>query len=41
MIALSWAKEGAFVVGGCCGTTVEHTRQIKLLMDRLWILKKI
>ena len=34
-IALSWVKEGAFVVGGCCGTTVEHTRQIKLLMDRL------
>ena len=35
MIALSWAKEGAFVVGGCCGTTVEHTREIKLLMDSL------
>ena len=34
-IALSWAKEGAFVVGGCCGTTVEHTREIKLLMDSL------
>ena len=30
-----WAKEGAFVVGGCCGTTVEHTREIKLLMDSL------
>jgi Homocysteine/selenocysteine methylase (S-methylmethionine-dependent) len=35
MIALSWAKESAFVVGGCCGTTVEHTKQIKLLMDSL------
>ena len=35
MIALSWAKEGAFVVGGCCGTTVEHTREIKLLIDSL------
>ena len=35
MIPLSWVREGAFVVGGCCGTTVEHTRQIKLLMDRL------
>ena len=33
IIALSWAKEGAIVVGGCCGTTVEHTREIKLLMD--------
>jgi len=31
-IALSWVKEGAFVVGGCCGTTVEHTREIKLLI---------
>jgi homocysteine S-methyltransferase len=31
-IALSWAEEGAFVVGGCCGTTVEHTREIKLLI---------
>ena len=35
MIALSWAKEGAYVVGGCCGTTVEHTREIKLLIDSL------
>ena len=35
MISLSWAKEGAYVVGGCCGTTVEHTREIKLLMDSL------
>ena len=34
MIALHWAKEGAFVVGGCCGTTDDHTREIKLLMDR-------
>jgi len=32
-IAQRWAQEGAFVVGGCCGTTVEHTRQIKLLLD--------
>ena len=31
-IALSWVKEGAFVVGGCCGPTVEHTREIKLLI---------
>ena len=33
MIALSWAKEGAYVVGGCCGTTVEHTKEIKLLLN--------
>ncbi len=31
--ALDWAKEGAFVVGGCCGTTVEHTKEIKLLLN--------
>ena len=23
------------IIGGCCGTTVEHTREIKLLMDSL------
>ena len=34
-IALNWAKEGAYVVGGCCGTTVEHTKQIKLLLETL------
>lgn len=32
-IALGWAREGAFVVGGCCGTTVEHTKEIRLLLD--------
>ena len=35
MIALGWAKEGAFVVGGCCGTTVEHTKEIRLLLDSI------
>ena len=34
-IALNWAKEGAYVVGGCCGTTVEHTKQIKILLETL------
>ena len=33
IIALSWAKSGAYVIGGCCGTTVEHTKQIRLLME--------
>ena len=34
-IALSWIEEGAYVVGGCCGTTVEHTKEINLLMEKL------
>ena len=34
-IALSWIEEGAYVVGGCCGTTVEHTKEINLLMEKI------
>tara|TARA_B100001093_G_scaffold226412_1_gene216966 strand:- start:164 stop:1060 length:897 start_codon:yes stop_codon:yes gene_type:complete len=33
-IALSWVKDGAYVIGGCCGTTVEHTKEIRLLLDK-------
>tara|TARA_B100001057_G_scaffold114836_2_gene113287 strand:- start:1685 stop:2578 length:894 start_codon:yes stop_codon:yes gene_type:complete len=34
-IALSWVKDGAYVIGGCCGTTFEHTREIRKLMGDL------
>ena len=32
--AASWARRGATVVGGCCGTTPAHTKACRVLFDR-------
>ena len=32
--AASWARRGATVVGGCCGTTPAHTTACRVLFDR-------
>ena len=33
--ARRWLDLGARIVGGCCGTTPEHTRALRKLIDEL------
>ena len=32
--AAAWLTSGAAIIGGCCGTTPEHTRAMRTLLDR-------
>jgi len=33
--AAGWVEAGAAIVGGCCGTTPEHTRALRAMLDGL------